>query len=277
MSMQLTVLGSGSTGNSLLIKTEKTLVLIDAGMSAREILRRISAVGCSPDRLDGIIVTHEHGDHAGGLRVLLGSVNCPVFISDKTKEAYISSRRNGQNSNEAEKRLKALAGRTVSISSNQPFCIGDVDFEPFSVPHDAADNFGFLARNNGLKFATLMDFGHMTPLIKSSLNACDLLVIESNHSVDMLRACTVYSWELKQRIIGDYGHLSNEALAEWINKDFDGKASHIVLAHLSQKANDPALAHITAKTALDSRHDSARILTKITLSLHNEPTEWFRF
>jgi len=276
--MRFTVLGSGSTGNAVLISSEKTNVLVDAGMSAREILRRLGEVGVGHDRLDGILITHEHGDHAGGLRVLMSSVDCPVFISRPTEDSYYDTRAGGQNGDsESSKRRAALKDRTVEIESTREFRIGDIDFEPFSVPHDAADNFGFAAKKDGVKVATLMDFGHITDLIKEKLAGCDAIVVESNHSRDMLRACSVYTWELKQRIMSRTGHLSNEDLSDWLQNDFDGSARHVVLAHLSQRANEPHLARLMAETALQMRSPLFRAETKITISHHKQPTEWFGF
>lgn len=274
--MRFTVLGSGSTGNAVLISTERTNVLVDAGLSAREILRRLALVGVSPEGLDAVLITHEHGDHAGGLRVLLSSLKCPVFISAATEDAYYDTRSGGANGSESSKRQAVLRDRTVAIDSGRDFRIGDMDFEPFSVPHDAADNFGFVAKSAGVRVATLMDFGHFTDLIRHHLNGCDAVIIESNHSRDMLRACHVYSWDLKQRIASRTGHLSNEDLAEWLQNDFDGSARHIILAHLSQRANDPHLALLTAETAIKMRPPLYRAETRLTLSRPKDPTEWIR-
>ena len=276
--MRFTVLGSGSTGNAVLISSEKTNVLVDAGMSAREILRRLGEVGVGHTQLDGILITHEHGDHAGGLRVLMSSVDCPVFISRPTEDSYYDTRAGGQNGDsESSKRRAALRDRTVEIESTREFRIGDIDFEPFSVPHDAADNFGFAAKKDGVKVATLMDFGHITDLIKQKLEGCDAIVVESNHSRDMLRACSVYTWDLKQRIMSRTGHLSNEDLSDWLQNDFDGMARHVVLAHLSQRANEPHLARLMAETALQMRSPLFRAETKITISHHRQPTDWISF
>jgi phosphoribosyl 1,2-cyclic phosphodiesterase len=274
--MKFTVLGSGSTGNAVLISTEKTNVLVDAGLSAREIVRRLSVVGIPVDQLDGILITHEHGDHAGGLRVLLSHAKCPVYISGETENAYFATRKGVQNGeSESQKRRDILKNRNVTIESSNDFRIGDVDFHPFSVPHDAADNFGFVAESKGVKVATLMDFGHVTTLIKEKLRGCDGIVIESNHSKDMLKACGVYSWDLKQRILSRTGHLSNEDLSDWLTDDYDGLARDIVLAHLSQQANEPHLAKLTAESALQMRPN--RCESKVTLSFHKDPTEWFQY
>ena len=274
--MRFTILGSGSTGNAVLISSETTNVLVDAGMSAREIVKRLAEVGVSPDKLDGIMVTHEHGDHIGGLRVLMSAVNCPVYISRITEDAFYDTKAGGQNGDsESSKRRSALKDRTQEIESTREFRIGDIDFEPFSVPHDAVDNFGFIAKTDGVKVATLMDFGHISTLIKEKLTGCDAIVVESNHSRDMLRACSVYTWDLKQRIMSNTGHLSNEDLSDWLTNDFDGRARHIVLAHLSQRANEPNLARITAEIALQMRPPLFRAETKISLSQPKSPTDWF--
>lgn len=274
--MKFTVLGSGSTGNAVLITAGNTKVLVDAGLSAKEILRRIAEVGEDFSKLDAVLITHEHSDHAGGLRVLLKTLNCPVYISGATCEAYLREKKNLTN-NEPQKRVEVLKNRTVEIESSHDFRIGELDFEPFSIPHDAVDNFGFVAKYKGVKVATLMDFGHITMLIKEKLRNCDAIVIESNHSRDMLKACPIYTWDLKQRILSRTGHLSNEDLCDWLTDDFDGSARHIILAHLSQRANEPHLARLMAETALKMRSSLFKVETEISLSRPKEPTPWFEF
>ena len=270
--MRLTVLGSGSTGNAVLICAGGTRVLVDAGMSAKETGRRLALVGEDAARLDGVIITHEHGDHAGGLRVLLKSLECPVYISGETRDAYI--REKSRHNDEPRRRAEVLRDRTEEISSSEDFRIGEIDFHPFTIPHDAADNFGFVATHAGVRVATLMDFGHVTTLITERLKGCAAIVIESNHSRDMLKACDVYPWELKQRILSRTGHLSNEDVAVWLRDGFDGSADHVVLAHLSQRANNPHVAKLTAEMALRERGGLFQTTTKVTLSHHKEPTPW---
>ena len=275
--MKFIVLGSGSSGNAVLICSEKTRVLIDAGLSAREIGRRLALVGLTTADLDGIIITHEHSDHVGGLRTLLSAAKCSVYISGETEDAYYRTYRSNGNGNESERRRDAMKQRAVRVDANSNFCIGDIDFEPFTVPHDAVDNFGFVAKHDGVRMAALTDFGYMTQQMRERLTRCDLIFIESNHSRDMLRACPMYSWGLKQRIASKHGHFSNEDLSDWLMTDFDGSARHVILAHLSQRANDPALARITAESALQMRAPLFPTETKITLSNHREPTDWFCF
>ena len=273
--MKISVLGSGSTGNAVLLVANGTRVLVDAGMSAREIVRRMAILGEDANSLDGILVTHEHGDHCGGLRVLMRDLDGPVFISAKTHEAYAcESRRVGIANDEPRKRTDALRDRTVEIDSGHDFQIGKIEFHPFTVPHDAVDNFGFTATHDGVKVATLLDFGHITTLITERLRGCAAIVIESNHSRDMLKTVEHYPWELKQRILSRLGHLSNEDVAEWLVDGFDGQAQHLVLAHLSQRANNPYLAKITAETALRERAPLFPASTEVTLSFPKEPTAW---
>ena len=271
--MKLTVLGSGSTGNAILIVAGETRVLVDAGLSAKEIARRLAIVGEDVHRLDAVLVTHEHGDHAGGLRVLLRMVDCPVYISAQTCDAYVSERTN-VNDEEPRKRARALEHRVEQIESSRDFRIGEIDFHPFTIPHDAVDNFGFTATHQGVKIATLMDFGHITTLVSERLRGCAAVVIESNHSRDMLKACDAYPWELKQRILSRLGHLSNEDLADWIRDEFDGVARHLVLTHLSQRANNPYLAQISAEVALRERFPLFHADTQVSLSFPKEPTPW---
>src|SRR5438874_2526830 len=273
--MKVSVLGSGSTGNAVLLVANGTRVLVDAGLSAREIARRMALLGEDPNSLDGILITHEHGDHSGGLRVLIKDLDCPVYISAKTRDVYVcESRRVGINNEEPRRRAEALRDRVVEIDSGCDFQIGKIDFHPFTVPHDAVDNFGFTATHDGVKVATLLDFGHITTLITERLRGCAAIVIESNHSRDMLKTVEHYPWELKQRILSRLGHLSNEDVAEWLTDGFDGQASHIVLAHLSQRANNPYLAKITAETALHERAPLFTCETEVTLSFPKEPTAW---
>lgn len=274
--MRFTVLGSGSTGNAMLIHAGETRVLVDAGLSAREIVRRLVAVGEDVSRLDGIIITHEHGDHAGGLRVLLNSVKCPVYISAETRDAYIRERKN-LSSSEPNKRTEILKHRTVEIVSSQDFKIGQLDFHPFTIPHDAADNFGFTASYENTCLATVNDLGHITTLVRERLRSCAAIVIESNHDRDMLKACAVYPWELKQRIMSRTGHLSNDDIAAWLQDSsdgFDAHAAHIVLTHLSLRANNTFLAKLSAEQAIKMRAPLFQATTEVVISDPKEPTAW---
>src|ERR1700682_2762023 len=166
--MKISVLGSGSTGNAVLLVANGTRVLVDAGLSSREIARRMALMGQDPNALDGILITHEHSDHAGGLRVLIKDLDCPVFMSAKTRDAYICERKNVAN-DEPRRRSDALRDRMVEIDSGRTFRIAEIDFHPFTVRHDAVDSFGLPATPAGVKVATLLDFGHITTLVTERL------------------------------------------------------------------------------------------------------------
>ena len=148
-----------------------------------------------------------------------------------------------------------MKDRTVAIESTQEFTIGDIDFEPFCVPHDAVDNFGFVAKSAGVKVATLTDFGCFTQLMKEKLDGCDAIVIESNHSRDMLRLCSVYTWSLKQRIASRHGHLSNEATRALLSEIACPCWRRIYLTHISRDCNSRAaveLAFAPVRTVLQA-------------------------
>ena len=263
--MKLTVLGSGSTGNAVLLVANGTSVLVDAGLSSREIVRRMSQMGEDPKELDDAIDRLRDGAaHARPIRLRLGPPSTflptnPVLYLDVSGDVAA---------------VDALRDRMIEIDSGNDFRIGEIDFHPFTVPHDAVDNFGFTATHEGVRVATVLDFGHITTLITQQLRGCAAIVIESNHSRDMLKTVEHYPWELKQRILSRLGHLSNEDVAEWLTDGFDGQASHIVLAHLSQRANNPYLAKITAETALHERAPLFTCETEVTLSFPKEPTAW---
>src|SRR5437763_12595538 len=156
--MKIYVLGSGSTGNAVLLVANGTRVLVDAGMSAREIVRRMALLGEDANSLDGILLTHEHGDHCGGLRVLIRDLDCPVFISAKTRDAYVcESRRVGIANDEPRKRSDSLRDRTVEVDSGHDFQIGTINFHDFTVDPEAFDIFGLIASHDGVKSETLMD------------------------------------------------------------------------------------------------------------------------
>ncbi len=236
--MNLHVLVSGSAGNSTLVEAEKTRLLVDCGVSGREAARRLESVGCPPETLTAIVVTHEHSDHMQGVGVLSRRFNLPVYLTAGTLAAC-----NG--------RLK-MAGECRVFEPGRAFTIGDLEVRPFSIPHDAADPVGFTFHHGDRKVGVATDLGFSTELAKRHLSACQLLVLESNHDPDML-ANGPYPRHLQDRIRGREGHLSNAAagalLGEVLHDDLEG----VVLAHLSEKNNNPDLARKVAEEVLE-RH-----------------------
>lgn len=326
--MRMTVLASGSKGNSTVIASATTRVLVDAGLSCKELLRRMALVGEDPALLNAILITHEHIDHVAGLAVLARRLNIPVFFTEQThrawvrmvtprttmsyakwldhmqqeKEARAAQTAAAEASSSAQ--LEAIAAISAeaaeayeTLRSDDPnptmelpvdpdeeetcspaeasnkqkpnpaalpaveyfhsgtnFTIGDLDITPFTIPHDAADPCGFVfhSRNESIRMAIATDLGYMPPNVKAALKAIDVLLLESNHDLEMLRDGP-YPWSVKQRVLSRVGHLSNDATAEFLQGDYDGGATYIVLGHLSESNNAPGLARLAAEQALTAR------------------------
>jgi phosphoribosyl 1,2-cyclic phosphodiesterase len=262
--MRICILGSGSSGNATLIVAGETRVLVDCGLSARELTRRMQAMGEEAARLTAVVITHEHSDHARGLAVLSKTLNVPVYIADATLAAC----------NLGEKARTIRRGE--AISSSRDFEIGALRFHPFSIPHDAADPFAYTVESNGSKVGMAVDLGYYHALAAEHFRGADALILEANHEVEMLRACTFYPWALKQRILSRQGHVSNDEMARFLREDFDGRAQYIVLAHLSRNTNHPEIARLAAMQALEARgplfsRDAAR---RVRIASYDRPSEW---
>lgn len=260
--MRICILGSGSAGNATLVVSGETRVLIDCGLSARETARRIQEVGEDATRLDAIVLTHEHGDHARGLAMLSKSLNVPVYIASATLEAC----------NLGDKARHVRRGE--EITSSQDFEIGPFRFHPFPIPHDAADPMAFTVEAGGAKMGIAVDLGHINALAAERFKGSDVLIIEANYEVEMLRACSFYPWSLKQRIMGRQGHTSNDEMARYLSEDFDGKAGYVVLAHLSRNTNHPDLARLAATQAIESRSPLFSADVRVRVAKYDGPSEW---
>jgi len=242
MGVSLTVLASGSRGNTAIVESSATRILVDAGISCRETFKRIKAAGAERESISAILVTHEHTDHVYGLLVLAKKLNVPVFMTGATHQAWSKSLRDAL----AE---KPELPKVEFFSAGRIFQIGDISITPFTIPHDAADPVGFTFRAEGMKVGIATDLGYMPPSICDHLRGCDVLMIESNHDLEMLRVGP-YPWSVKQRVMSRVGHLSNSALAQFLRNGYDGNASYIVLAHLSEHNNHPEIARRAAEEAL---------------------------
>ncbi len=257
----MAVLGSGSSGNATFLATERVRLLIDAGLSGRETLRRMALIGETLESLDAILITHEHSDHINGLAGLArkaGRGATPVYISSRTRLAL-------------PPQIKLPA-----VESFEPGCrfeIGEVAVEPFTIPHDAVDPVAFRFTAEGVRVAIVTDLGYMPQNVKHYLSGCHGLILESNHDLEMLRSGP-YPWYVKQRVGSQTGHLSNEALGKFLRQEFDREARVLVLAHLSQQNNHPEIARLEAASALEE-HSAGQ--TKLTVSSQTEPTEVFWF
>jgi phosphoribosyl 1,2-cyclic phosphodiesterase len=243
MAMRMTVLASGSKGNCTVLSSSTASILVDAGLSCRETLKRMKAAGEDPQKLKAIVISHEHVDHVVGLRVLARKLEVPVYITEATYQSWrrVTKDLEGKPA-KLERREHFHAGRSFSI--------GDITVNPFTIPHDAADPCGFTFKADGVKIGIVTDLGDIKANVKDALRRCDGLMIESNHDLEMLRNGP-YPWMVKQRVMSRVGHLSNAKLAEFLEKDYDGFAAFLVLAHLSEHNNNPLIALKAAKDALD--------------------------
>jgi phosphoribosyl 1,2-cyclic phosphodiesterase len=217
------VLASGSKGNAIYISDGFTAILIDAGLSATEIKRRLRSRGLNPKDLNAIVVTHEHSDHIQAVGVLSRQLKLPIYLS-RNIEKKVSS---GNSLHEIQ-----------TFSSGSTFQINNLAVHPFAVSHDAADPVGFTIGQNGSRIGVATDLGIVTPHVKENLKHCHLLILEANHDPDML-INGPYPWYLKRRIQSRSGHLSNQQSKRLLMELQHKGLEHVILAHLSQTNNAP--------------------------------------
>ncbi|MCI0743917.1 MAG: MBL fold metallo-hydrolase [Verrucomicrobia subdivision 3 bacterium] len=236
MPVQFTILGSGSSGNCAYLECDDTRLLIDAGLSGRQIRQRLLAIGRTPEKLDGILITHEHSDHIQGLTALAAKLNIPVYCNRLTRDAI-----HAQLGIEAQYRLFET-GATIEL--------GSMEINTFAVPHDAYDPIGFLIQSDGAKIGILTDLGHATKLVTERVRAANILMLETNHDLKMLQEDTRRPWSVKQRIVSRHGHLSNDAAARFVCEMASADLEHLYLGHLSSDCNRPELAQETVTREL---------------------------
>jgi phosphoribosyl 1,2-cyclic phosphodiesterase len=225
--MRFASLGSGSEGNALLVAAGQTQVLMDCGFGLKDTIARLARLGVSPEQLSGIIVTHEHGDHIGGVVRLARKFNLPVWLTHGTLRSQPPA--------------FADAVRVCEIDPHQAFAIGDVEILPYPVPHDAAEPVQFVFSDGARRLGVLTDAGCGTAHIEQTLSGCHALVLECNHDSDMLMNGD-YPYSLKRRVGGRFGHLSNHESASILARLDVSRLQHLVSAHLSRKNNTAALA-----------------------------------
>ena len=244
--MRFALLGSGSEGNALVVQAGSTGVLLDCGFSLNAAIARLSRLGLSPESLHGIVVTHEHGDHISGVAKLARRFSIPIWLSHGTLRAQSA----------------AFAGLAVTeIDTHNAFAVGDVEVQPYPVPHDAGEPVQFVFGDGAKRLGVLTDAGHATPYIEATLGGCDALVLECNHDAAML-AGGDYPYPLKQRVGGRFGHLSNDDAAALLRRLDNRRLQHIVAAHLSRKNNLPELAVHALSGALGCGADWIAIATQ---------------
>jgi len=232
MAIRLAVLGSGSAGNATCIEGGGARVLLDAGFSCRELQARLRAVGVEPHRLDALLITHEHADHIRGAALFSLTHKVPLYCTGATFRAAGLAR-------------AGVHGHGVfahvPVAPGAAFEVGGLRLRPFSVPHDAADTVGYAVECDGERFGYATDLGHDAEPVREALRDCDLLMLESNHDLDMLRQGP-YPQVVKERVLGRHGHLDNETAAALLCDVATGRTRRVILAHLSRTNNRPELA-----------------------------------
>jgi phosphoribosyl 1,2-cyclic phosphodiesterase len=316
--VRFTVLASGSKGNCTVVTGGNTRILVDAGLSCRELFRRMRVADEDPATLDAIIITHEHSDHVAGLAVTARKLGIPVYFTEGTHRAWVrwlSPRKQMTYTQWLEQCRKQAAARMAEADAStgeecdpedleacaesdapeaadpvpekaapekdptwlpsiqffqagKPLQIGDIFVSPFTIPHDAADPVGFVFQAEGVRMAFATDLGYIPPNVKAQLKAVDLLLLESNHDLEMLRDGP-YPWSVKQRVLSRVGHLSNEATATYLESEYDGQATYVILGHLSESNNLPELARIAAERALNGR--ASLLANRLLLAAQHEP------
>lgn len=234
--MEVRTLASGSSGNCILLSGGGEYLLVDAGISCRRIAAALAEDGLTPDDLSGILITHEHCDHIAGLATLTKRHHLPIYASPGTADALCGS-------------VPGASEVVHILDANQSFDLGAFTVDTFPTSHDAAEPMGFALTCDGRKAAVVTDLGFVSDDVLDGVLGCHLLLCEANHDVEWLRAGP-YPYHLKQRILGDQGHLSNEAGAALALKCVEQGARTVILAHLSAENNTPARALHAAETTL---------------------------
>lgn len=234
--MRFACLGSGSQGNSLVIEVVRTRLLLDCGFTLKEVIARLSRLGLHPDMLDGIVITHEHGDHISGVEQLARRFNVPVWLTYGTMRGA--------------KRTFSMLPRINIIDSHQRFSIGDIEIEPYPVPHDAHEPTQFIFSDGAFRLGVLTDTGCSTTHIETVLSRCHALVLECNHDAQLL-ASSNYPQSLKQRIGGRLGHLENTISAKLLANLDCSLLQHLIAAHLSKINNTPILAQSALSSTIN--------------------------
>lgn len=235
MEMIFCPLYSGSSGNALFVQYGETRLLIDAGKSGKMIVDALRYIGVDPATLSGILITHEHSDHIQGAGVLSRKFNLPIYATGGTWQAM-------------ESKVGRLAdGMRRVFDGEQDFYLGQIGVVPFAIPHDAAEPVGFRLYGGAASLATATDLGHFSKRVKDAVAGSDLVLLESNHDPDMLRRNDHYSEPLKKRILGNLGHLSNQACAHALVELVNTGVKNVILGHLSGENNRPELALSTSE------------------------------
>lgn len=257
MTLNFCSFSSGSSGNCYLVRTEDTALLVDAGISLKKIREGLAETKTDSEQLAAVLVTHEHSDHIRSLGALLRKKqNLKAYANEKTWEAIEKD---------------SSAERRICFKNDEPFTVGGIGIKAFKVSHDAVDPVGYSFYYKGRQISIVTDTGCIKDEVVKEIAEADILVIEANHDVDMLRIGR-YPWYLKQRILGDFGHLSNESAGITLTRLLSGhrKERRILLAHLSKENNFPEMAYQTVKNILEEQNHYIGVHTKLSTLMRNE-------
>ncbi len=255
--MRMAVLGSGSGGNATLVHCNSTLILVDAGLSAKQLVLRMAMLGIQPEQLDAILLTHEHSDHARGVDVLMRKRDIAVYANALTREAL------------SDKMKSNIPWRV--FRSGQNFDLGDLTIQAFKIPHDAAEPVGFIIHGADAQLSMVSDVGHATNLMREQLKGSHAIYVEANYDEHLLEIDTKRPWSTKQRISSRHGHLSNHQTAALLSEVACEKLRHVMLSHLSSDCNCPQLAKRIiseglSQQGLDHVH--------VQCADQHQPTDW---
>ncbi|WP_139906086.1 MBL fold metallo-hydrolase [Clostridium thermarum] len=259
--MVFSSLYSGSSGNSIFISSDNAKVLIDAGMPGKSIEGALREIGERPEEIDAIFVTHEHSDHIKGVGILSRKYNIPIYTNELTWKGMAKAIGNIKEHN-----IKIM-DTAVSIK--------DIDVERFDIPHDAAGPSGYSLLSGGKKVCIATDLGYFSEDVKRNIMDADILLLESNHDVEMLKFGP-YPYELKRRILSDIGHLSNEACGYAITEIVTDKQKRIVLGHLSNTNNYPELAYATVTNILNDNKINVGKDIILTMADRSKPSSYIK-
>lgn len=238
MGLRFTVLSSGSTGNAMVVANDEVKVLIDAGLSAKKIDELLQERGMGARDLDAILVTHEHADHIKGLGAVARKYDLPIYANEKTWEAL-------------NKQIGVIAEEKKHVlDTGSLFELGSMQIQSYGISHDAAEPVGYCFYDGDEKLGLATDLGYMSSKVKEQIIDSDVLILESNHDVELLRMGK-YPWNIKRRILSDIGHLSNEAAGEGLCEILNGRTKRVYLAHLSRDHNMMELARLTVGNILE--------------------------
>lgn len=264
MSMQFSMLASGSTGNSFMMKSKHSKLLVDVGLSAKKMCETLAQLGERPEEIDAILITHEHSDHIKGLGAFARKYQLPVYANEETWRQLKQSKSVG----DIDERQQHV------FETGQTICFADIEVKTFGISHDAAEPVGFCFQCEQRKLSLVTDLGYVSEQIKQTIRQSDIVVMESNHDVNLLRSGH-YPWNIKRRILGDKGHLSNVDAAAALADVIASRTRRVYLAHLSLNHNLLELARLTVEQELqDKGIDIARGEVQLMDTYHDRPTQW---